>query len=108
MGGPGVGEDARIYRMVSYNFLTPVDANNTLYFWLQHRNTDPHDQALTERIAAGAKAAFEEDRQILEAVHQGMKHKRTPNIGLLLDAGASRLRRALAERIAAEQEREPA
>jgi hypothetical protein len=37
-----------------------------------------------------------------------MKHKRTPNIGLLLDAGASRLRRALAERIAAEQEREPA
>ena len=103
MGGPGVGEDARIYRMVSYNFLTPVDANNTLYFWLQHRNTDPQDQALTERIAAGAKAAFEEDRQILEAVHQGMKHKRTPHIGLLLDAGASRLRRALAERIAAEQ-----
>lgn len=108
MGGPGLGEDPRIYRMVSYNFLTPIDADHTLYFWLQHRNTDVHDQALTERIAAGAKSAFEEDRVVLEAVHQGMKNKRTPNIGLLLDAGASRFRRILAERIAAEQAGEAA
>jgi len=106
LGGPQAKDDPRIYRMVSYNFLTPVDADNTLYFWLQHRNTDIHDQALTERIAAGAKAAFEEDRQILEAVHQGMKSKRTPHIGLLLDTGATRLRKALAERI--EAERRPA
>lgn len=105
MGGPGVGDDPRIYRMVSYNFLTPIDADTTLYFWLQHRNTDPQDQALTERIAAGAKTAFEEDRQVLEAVHQGMKHRRTPPIGLLLDAGATRFRRLLSDRIAAEQGR---
>ena len=103
MGGPEVPDDPRVYRMVSYNFLTPVDADTTLYFWLQHRNTDAHDQALTERIAAGAKAAFEEDRVVLEAVHQGMKSPRTPNIGLLLDTGASRFRKALAERIAAEE-----
>jgi vanillate O-demethylase monooxygenase subunit len=103
LGGPDAKDDPRIYRMVSYNFLTPVDADNTLYFWLQHRNTDAHDQGLTERIAAGAKAAFEEDRHILEAVHQGMKHKRTPAIGLLLDTGAARLRKMLAERIAAER-----
>jgi vanillate O-demethylase monooxygenase subunit len=100
-----VGHDPRIYRMVSYNFLTPIDADSTLYFWLQHRNTDADDTALTERIAQGAKTAFEEDRQVLEVVHRGMKHKRTPNIGLLLDAGASRFRRLLAERIAAEQAR---
>jgi phenylpropionate dioxygenase-like ring-hydroxylating dioxygenase large terminal subunit len=105
LGGPGVGHDPRIYRMVSYNFLTPIDADSTLYFWLQHRNTDADDTALTERIAQGAKTAFEEDRQVLEVVHRGMKHKRTPNIGLLLDAGASRFRRLLAERIAAEQAR---
>jgi vanillate O-demethylase monooxygenase subunit len=98
-----VGDDPRIYRMVSYNFLTPIDADRTLYFWLQHRNTDPHNQALTERIAAGAKAAFEEDRQVLEAVHRGMKYPATPHIGLLLDAGAARFRKTLAERIAAEQ-----
>jgi vanillate O-demethylase monooxygenase subunit len=103
MGGQQVGDDPRIYRMVSYNFLTPIDADRTLYFWLQHRNTDPHNQALTERIAAGAKAAFEEDRQVLEAVHRGMKNPTTPHIGLLLDAGAARFRKTLAERIAAEQ-----
>lgn len=102
MGGPEVPDDPRVYRMVSYNFLTPVDENTTLYFWLQHRNTDVHDQSLTERIAAGAKAAFEEDRLVLEAVHRGMKNPRTPHIGLLLDAGASRFRKALAERIEAE------
>ncbi len=103
MGGPQVGDDPRVYRMVSYNFLTPIDEQTTLYFWLQHRNTDAHDPALTERIAAGAKAAFEEDRVVLEAVHQGMKNPRTPNIGLLLDTGAARFRRTLAERIAAER-----
>lgn len=104
-GGPQVGDDPRIYRMVSYNFLTPIDAHSTLYFWLQHRNTDPHDSALTERIAAGAKTAFEEDRQILEAVHTGMAHKRTPHIGLLLDTAASRFRKTLSERIRAEAEK---
>jgi vanillate O-demethylase monooxygenase subunit len=102
LGGPDVGDDPRIYRMVSYNFLTPIDGDSTLYFWLQHRNTDAHDQALTEQIAAGAKAAFEEDRLVLEAVHQGMKNKRTPNIGLLLDTAASRFRKTLAERVQAE------
>lgn len=102
LGGPDVGQDPRIYRMVSYNFLTPIDAHSTLYFWLQHRNTDAHDAALTERIAAGAKTAFEEDRQILEAVHKGMTKKRTPHIGLLLDTAASRFRKTLAERIQAE------
>lgn len=102
MGGPQVPQDPLVYRMVSYNFLTPVDADTTLYFWLQHRNTDPNNDALTERIAAGAKAAFEEDRLVLEAVHRGMKHQRTPHIGLLLDAGAARFRKALAERIRAE------
>ena len=90
------------YRMVSYNFLTPVDDDHTLYFWLQHRNTDPQDAGLTQRNASGAKAAFEEDRLILEAVHQGMKHKTKPPTGLLLDLAARRFRRGLARLIALE------
>ena len=45
------------FRMVSYNFLTPVDDDHTLYFWLQHRNTDPQDAGITQRNASGAKAA---------------------------------------------------
>ena len=94
--------DASTYRMISYHFMTPIDDDSTQYFWLQHRNTDPHDDTITERNAVGARAAFEEDRVILEAVHLGMKHKTTPTTGLLLDAAASRFRKGLAARIARE------
>ncbi len=101
-GGPDMVEDADTYRMISYHFLTPIDDDNTQYYWLQHRNTDPHDDEITRKVAAGAKAAFEEDRAILRAVHLGMKHKTTPTTGLLLDAAATRFRKGLAERIARE------
>ncbi len=102
-GGPGMVDDAQTYRMVSYHFLTPVDEDNTLYYWLQHRNTDPHDDSITQRVAAGAKAAFEEDRIILEAVHRGMKNRSTQTTGLLLDAAANRFRTGLDALIASEQ-----
>ncbi len=102
-GGPAMVDGPDTYRMISYHFITPVDEDHTHYFWLQHRNTDPHDATITQRVAAGAKTAFEEDRLILEAVHQGMKNSSTQTTGLLLDAAASRFRKGLAERIAAEQ-----
>jgi vanillate O-demethylase monooxygenase subunit len=101
-GGDALRDSAQVYRMVSYNFLTPIDADTTRYFWLQHRNTDPLNADITQRIAAAAKSAFEEDRLVLEAVHQGMKNRRTPTTGLMLDAAASRFRRTLAAKIAAE------
>lgn len=101
-GGPDLVDDADTYRMVSYNFLTPVDADHTLYFWLQHRNTDPHDAAITRRNADGARAAFEEDRVVLEAAHRGLQRSRTPTTGLMLDAPARRFRQGLAGRIARE------
>lgn len=102
-GGPALVDDAQTYRMVSYNFLTPVDEDNTLYFWLQHRNTDPGNEAITVRNAQGARAAFEEDRVILEAVHLGMKQRTSRTAGLMLDAAAGKFRRTLGEMIAREQ-----
>lgn len=101
-GGPGMVPGPDTYRMISYHFITPVDDDHTHYFWLQHRNTDPHDEDITRRVAAGARAAFEEDRVILEAVHQGMKHQVTQSTGLMLDAAATRFRRGLSQRIAQE------
>ena len=98
-GGPRMVEGPETYRMISYHFITPIDEGRTHYFWLQHRNTDPHDDALTRRIAAGARAAFEEDRVILEAVHRGMQSPATPTTGLMLDAAATRFRRGLTQRI---------
>ena len=102
-GAPDGLDGPLVYRMVSYNLLTPVDDDHTLYFWLQHRNTDPHDDAITQRNAAGARTAFEEDRSILEAVHRGLKRSSTPTTGLLLDAAARAFRQGLAQRIAQEQ-----
>ena len=101
-GGPGMVHGPDNYVMVSYHFLTPIDDDNTQYFWLQHRNTDPYDEGITARNAAGARAAFLEDRVILEAVHQGMKNKTGKTTGLLLDAAANRFRKGLADLIALE------
>ena len=98
-GGPEMVINQDTYVMVSFHFLTPVDENNTNYFWLQHRNTDPHDTNITRLEATGARAAFEEDRVILEAVHIGMKNKSTKTTGLLLDAAATLFRTGLSELI---------
>ncbi|MCZ8108445.1 MAG: aromatic ring-hydroxylating dioxygenase subunit alpha [Burkholderiales bacterium] len=107
-GGDPDNLPADAYVMVSYHFITPIDENTTQYLWMQHRNTDPHDAAITERITAGARTAFEEDRVILEAVHAGMANKTTPHLDLALDAGALRFRRGLQALIDAERPRQAA
>lgn len=91
------------YVMVSYHFITPIDENNTRYHWLQQRNTDPDDASVTEAIARGAIKAFEEDREVLEAVHEGIANERTRHINLVLDAGAIRFRTTLGRKIASER-----
>jgi vanillate O-demethylase monooxygenase subunit len=102
-GGVNKPLHKQAYVMVSYHFLTPVDESTTGYHWLQHRNTDPSDPEITARIAAGARAAFEEDRLVLEAVHRGIANKTTPHINLALDAGSLRFRRELQALIEREQ-----
>ena len=87
---------------VSYNFITPVDEDHSLYFWFQHRNARADDEALSLQMFAGAKMAFEEDREVLELVHQGMKAPETPSLNLGLDAGATRFRRMVERAIASE------
>jgi hypothetical protein len=90
------------YVNISYNFMTPVDADNTRYYWFQHRNTDPDDAAISETMNKGALGAFLEDKDVLEAVHKGMAARKTPHLDLALDAGALRFRKLLKQRIEAE------
>jgi phenylpropionate dioxygenase-like ring-hydroxylating dioxygenase large terminal subunit len=101
-GGPGKPPHAKTYINISYNFMTPVDEDNTRYYWFQHRNTDPDDEAISETMNKGAYNAFIEDRDVLEAVHAGMANRRTPSLDLALDAGALRFRKLLKARIEAE------
>ena len=102
-GGPDKPHVDLTYVNISYNFMTPIDGDRTRYFWFQHRNTDPTDQAISEKMNAGAHMAFEEDRLVLEKVHAGMNELITPNIDLGLDAGAKLFRRSLGKAIDAEQ-----
>lgn len=102
-GGPDMPITDKSYVMISYNFLTPVDENVTRYHWLQHRNTDPDNEEVTRNIAQGARKAFLEDREILEAVHRGIANETSRHINLGLDAGSLQFRRMLDKMIAMEQ-----
>ena len=102
-GGPEKPLTDRSYVMISYNFLTPADENVTRYHWLQQRNTDPGNEEVTRKIAEGARKAFLEDREILEAVHKGIANETSRHINLGLDAGSLKFRRMLDRMIAVEQ-----
>lgn len=104
----GTGGDAsrlppEAFIMDSYNFMTPIDANRTRYYWFQVRNVAPDREDISQEMTKGVRKAFEEDRAILTAVHNGMTHATTPHIDLALDRGPTMFRRRLAQLIAAEQ-----
>lgn len=101
-GGPGKRHVDQTYVNVSYNFMTPIDEDRTRYWWFQHRNTDPENREISEKMNAGARMAFEEDREVLGEVHRGMKDPKTPHLDLGLDAGAKLFRLGLQKRIDAE------
>lgn len=103
-GGPDAPAVEDTYVNISYNFMTPIDADHTRYFWFQHRNTDPGNRAISEKMNAGARMAFEEDRAVLEEVHKGMSAPTTPAIDLGLDAGAKAFRLMLDRAIATEKD----
>ncbi len=98
------------YINISYNFITPVDENNSRYFWFQHRNTDPDNEAVSQKMFAGAKLAFEEDREVLTRVHKGMAksiaNRTASNVKLKLDVGAVRYRFLVDAAIAAQSKDE--
>ena len=77
---------------ISYNFMTPIDEDRSRYFWVQHRNGRPEDKEVSKFMNDGALMAFNEDKDILEKVHLGMKNATTPHIDMGLDAGAKTFR----------------
>ncbi|WP_171118218.1 aromatic ring-hydroxylating dioxygenase subunit alpha [Ruegeria sp. HKCCA5463] len=85
---------------ISYNFITPVDAETSRYFWFQHRNMHADDTAMSQRMFEGAVMAFNEDKEVLEHVQTGMARRKTGYINLGLDAGAMRFRARVAKLIA--------
>ncbi|MEO0702648.1 MAG: aromatic ring-hydroxylating dioxygenase subunit alpha [Pseudomonadota bacterium] len=101
-GGPDMAPVSDTFINISYNFMTPIDADRTRYFWFQHRNSLADDREVSKYMNDGARMAFEEDREVLEAVHRGMKDLKTPSLDLGLDAGAKLFRKHMDRLIEAE------
>jgi phenylpropionate dioxygenase-like ring-hydroxylating dioxygenase large terminal subunit len=102
-GGADKPHSPNAFVNISYNFITPVDAENSLYFWFQHRSAHAGDDAMSERMFEGAVMAFNEDKEVLELVQTGMANRKTPYFNLGLDAGAMRFRRKVERLIEAER-----
>jgi hypothetical protein len=94
-GGPDGPLHKNTFVMDSYNFMTPTTEGKTSYYWFQLRNIRPDDAALSRMMTADVQHAFEEDRDVLNAVQLGMSHKTTPHIDLPIDGGQLRFRRQL-------------
>lgn len=105
-GGEGRDLPDDTFVMDSYNFLTPVDEHTTRYFWFQMRNVAADDEQVSLDFAASVKAAFAEDKVVLEAVQRGMDAAaaagETP-LNLRSDTGGVRFRRRLSDLIEAER-----
>ncbi|MEX0303003.1 MAG: Rieske 2Fe-2S domain-containing protein [Leisingera sp.] len=101
-GGKDMPLSPSAFVNISYNFITPVDQENSRYFWFQHRNMHADDTELSKRMFEGAIMAFTEDKDVLEYVQTGMAKRKTPYINLGLDAGAMRFRTRVARQIKAE------
>jgi phenylpropionate dioxygenase-like ring-hydroxylating dioxygenase large terminal subunit len=102
-GGPDADRHPQAFIMDSYNFMTPVDADQTRYYWFQMRNFAPDDPAVSEQMTDSVRSIFKEDQAILKAVHRGFKNMRTPNIDIAIDSAPLRFRRRLSQLIAAER-----
>lgn len=91
-----------VFLMDSYNFLTPIDEKTTRYFWFQLRNFSPNDDEVSQVFNEDVRAAFSEDKEVLEAVQIGMDTYGS-QLHLGSDKGALLFRRKMNEKIAAEQ-----
>ncbi|WP_158970116.1 aromatic ring-hydroxylating dioxygenase subunit alpha [Chachezhania sediminis] len=102
-GGDDAALPAESFINISYNFITPVDGESSLYFWFQHRNGHAGDAEIDRKMFEGATMAFNEDKEVLEEVQKGMAGRVTPYLNLGLDKGAMRFRQKVARRAEAER-----
>jgi phenylpropionate dioxygenase-like ring-hydroxylating dioxygenase large terminal subunit len=90
------------YRVISYAFLTPIDAGSTHYFSFQLRNVAVQDLAVTQEFERLYHATFEEDRVLLEQIHRAQEaHPELTPMYIASDSGVARLRRLVDEQLKA-------
>jgi len=98
-------------RIFALHFLTPVNEHHTIDRWLHIRNTAVDDKEASDQMDAMFRIAFNEDKEILEAIdeQEQLPQTRKP-IRLAIDKGPTVYRRRirdLAEQEATEDAGEP-
>lgn len=99
----------RWVRIYSCHFIAPETERSSHYFWMQVRNFAPGDETVSREMTEQFRLAFDEDRDILEAVQRAEDaHPPRPQVKLAIDNGPNRSRRIVERLIRAEQTQEAA
>lgn len=107
--GTGAPEGTRenALQIFACHFLTPVDADHCIDYWLFVKNFAT-DATTTQAMIEQFRLAFEEDKAILEAIHLNEKEPRASRpIRIAIDASPVRMRRAVENMIEAEKAHPP-
>jgi len=102
--GTGAPEGNRkdCVQIFACHFLTPVDTERCIDYWLFVKNFAT-DAATTQAMIGQFRTAFDEDKAILEAIHLNEKEPRTARpLRIAIDASPIRMRRAVDKLIEAE------
>ncbi len=95
-------------RIHSCHYMCPETESSTHYFWMQVRNFAPDDRAVSDEITDQFVMAFDEDKEILEAVQQATDAGASrPSVKLAIDNGPNRSRR-MVDRMLREEAAQPA
>lgn len=102
----GLKEDERDkgMRIFALHFLTPVDATNTIDHWMHIRNAALEDADAGDRMNELFRIAFDEDKEILEAIQaEESKNPTRRSVKIAIDRGPNMYRRIVADMIRGEQ-----
>lgn len=96
-------ERDRGVRVFALHFVTPVNENYTIDHWMHVRNSALDDASASGKMDALLERAFQEDKDILEAVHIEEQRPQTRKpVRIAIDKGPTVYRKRIRELIEAE------
>jgi len=101
-------ERNRGVRVFALHFVTPVNENYTIDHWMHLRNAAVGEEAASSKIDTLLEMAFEEDKAILEAIHEAEQRPQSRKpVRIAIDKGPTVYRRRIRKMVEAEAVKEP-
>ncbi|MCY4151444.1 MAG: aromatic ring-hydroxylating dioxygenase subunit alpha [Aestuariivita sp.] len=83
-------------RIFAIHFVTPVDSDRTIDYWMHVRNTATNDDSASELMDTLLRKAFHEDVEILEAIHRSEKRStHRQQVRIAIDKGPNAYRKRI-------------